>query len=372
MNSTVKTERINTVVVGGGQAGLAAGYHLSRRGVPCVILEANQRIGDSWRNRWDSLRLFTPARYDGLPGMPFPAHGRSFPTKDAMADYLEAYANRFALPVRTGVRVDRLWRNGQGLVVSAGDTQIVADHVVVAMADFQRHRVPAFAELLSADIRQLHSGAYRNPAQLKDGPVLLVGAGNSASEIAMELARSRPVLLAGTEIGHVPFRIETRVASVLLLRLVRFVGHRVLTLGTPVGRKLRPKMLHHGDPWIRVKPKDVLAAGVQRVGRVTAVRDGLPVTDDGRTVAVANVIWCTGFHPGFSWIDLPVFDEQGDPMHERGVVSVEPGLYFLGLRFLSAMTSSTIMGAGRDARHVVEAIAAGHGASAHRRLSAAA
>jgi putative flavoprotein involved in K+ transport len=143
-------------------------------------------------------------------------------------------------------------------------------------------------------------------------------------------------------------------------------------VSTPVGRKLRPKLLRHGDPWIRVKPKDVLAAGVQRVGRITDVRDGLPLTDAGQTVAVANLIWCTGFHPGFSWIDLPVFDERGDPMHERGVVSVEPGLYFLGLRFLYAMTSSTIMGVGRDAKHVVDAIAARARASAIGDLSAAA
>lgn len=356
MNSTVKTERIHTVIVGGGQAGLAAGYHLARRGLPCVILEANQRIGDSWRNRWDSLHLFTPARYDGLPGMRFPAPGRSFPTKDAMADYLEAYAARFGLPVRTGVRVDRVARNGHGLVVSAGETQLVADHVVIAMADFQRPRVPAFAEQLGGDIRQLHSSEYRNPAQLKEGPVLLVGAGNSASEIAMELARDRTVLLAGTEPGHVPFRIESRAAHLLLLRLVRFAGHRVLTVSTPVGRKLRPQMLHRGDPWIRVKPKDVTRAGVQRVGRITDIRDGLPVTDEGRTLAVNNIIWCTGFRPGFSWIDLPVFDERGDPMHERGVVTVEPGLYFLGLRFLYAMTSSTITGVDRDAKRIVDTI----------------
>src|SRR2546426_10378771 len=133
MSSTVKTERVQTVIVGGGQAGLAAGYHLAGRGLPFVILEANQRIGDSWRKRWDSLHLFTPARYDGLPGMPFPADGRSFPSKDAMAGYLEAYAARFDLPVRTGVRVDRLSRNGHGLVVSTGDTQIQAEQVVVAM-----------------------------------------------------------------------------------------------------------------------------------------------------------------------------------------------------------------------------------------------
>jgi putative flavoprotein involved in K+ transport len=184
-------ERCKVVIVGAGQAGLSVGYHLTRRGISCVILDAHERIGDSWRRRWDSLRLFTPAGYDGLDGMKFPAPRRSFPTKDDMADYLAAYAARFKLPVRSGVRVDRLTRTGNRYLVVAGEMRLEAEHVVVAMANYQRHRVPDFAPELDPQIVQLHSCDYRNPQQLKEGGVLVVGAGNSGAEIAIELARGR-------------------------------------------------------------------------------------------------------------------------------------------------------------------------------------
>jgi putative flavoprotein involved in K+ transport len=204
-----KPEQIQTVVIGAGQAGLSTGYFLDRHGLPHVILEAHQRVGDSWRQRWDSLRLFTPARFDGIAGMPYPAPSHSFPTKNDMADYLETYASRFRLPVRTGMRVDRLTRQDGRYSISAGDQLFEAEHVVVAMATFQRPKVPAFAADLDPGIVQLHSSDYRNLAQLAPGSVLVVGAGNSGSEIAMEAARAgRETWLAGRDVGHVPFRIE--------------------------------------------------------------------------------------------------------------------------------------------------------------------
>ena len=179
-------EQVEVVVIGAGQAGLSVGYFLARHSVPFVILDANARVGDSWRSRWDSLRLFTAARYDGLVGMPFPAPALSFPTKDDMADYLEAYAKRFALPVRSNVRVDRLFREGDRYVVVAGDRRFEAAHVVVAMATYQRPRVPEFARQLDPGIVQLHSSEYKNPSQLKPGGVLIAGAGNSGAEIALD------------------------------------------------------------------------------------------------------------------------------------------------------------------------------------------
>ena len=357
MNSVREPERFETVIIGGGQAGLSVGYHLARRGLPFVILDASERIGDSWRKRWDSLRLFTPARYDGLPGMPFHAPAHTFPTKDEMADYLAAYAARFELPVRTGVRVDRLSKAGDRFVLTAGGRRFEAEQVVVAMASYQSPRVPPFAQRLNPGIVQLHSSEYRNPSQLRDGGVLIVGAGNSGSEIALEAARGHPTWMSGRDTGHIPFRIEGAAARLLLIRLVlRFLFHRVLTVNTPIGRKVRPKVLSHGGPLIRVKPKDLVAAGIERVPRVVGVRDGLPVLEDDRVLNVANVVWCTGFHPDFSWIDLPVLGEE-EPLHERGVVANEPGLYFVGLHFLYALSSSMIHGIGRDAERIVEAIA---------------
>jgi putative flavoprotein involved in K+ transport len=350
-------ERLEVVVIGAGQAGLSVGYFLARHGVPFVILDANARVGDSWRSRWDSLRLFTAARYDGLVGMPFPAPALSFPTKDAMADYLEAYAKRFALPVRSSVRVDRLFREGDRYVVVAGDRRFEAAHVVVAMATYQRPRVPEFARQLDPGIVQLHSSEYKNPSQLRPGGVLIAGAGNSGAEIALDTCRDHRTWVAGRDTGHVPFRIDGPVARLFLVPFVlRFVFHRILTVGTAIGRKARESVLSKGGPLIRTRPAELKAAGIERVPRVAGVRDGKPLLEDGQVLEAANVVWCTGFHPGFSWIDLPVLDETGEPRHESGVVSGEPGLYFVGLHFLHAFSSTMIHGIARDAQRIVDAI----------------
>jgi putative flavoprotein involved in K+ transport len=352
-------ERVEAVVIGGGQAGLSVGYHLARREVRFVVLDAHPRIGDSWRARWDSLRLFTPAFLDGLAGMPFPAPAGTFPTKDEMADYLEAYARRFELPVRTGVRVDGLARQDGAYVVSAGERRFEAAHVVVAMADFQRPRVPPCARDLHRDVVQLHSSEYRNPSQLREGSVLVVGAGNSGAEIALEVARAgHPTWISGRSVGQIPFRIDGLAARLILARLVlRGVFHHVLTVRTPLGRKARPKVLAHGGPLIRVKAADLAGAGVEPVPRVVAARDGRAVLEDGRALAASNVIWCTGFEPGFSWIRLPVFAADGRPSQERGIVPSEPGLYFVGLHFLYALSSVMIHGVGRDAARIADTIA---------------
>ena len=357
----IPAEHQDVVVIGAGQSGLSVGYHLRKRGVPFVILEANPRIGDVWRRRWDSLRLFTPARFDGLAGMPFPAARDSFPTKDEMADYLEEYARRFDLPVRCGVRVERLSREGDVFVVEAPSVgvRIAARHVVVAMASYQKPRIPDFARALDPDIVQLHSSAYRNPSQLRDGPVLIVGAGNSGAEIALEVARhGHATWMAGRNVGHVPFRISGLAARVILLRLVlRGIFHHVLTLDTPLGRRARPHLSSKGGPLIRVRPTDLDAAGVRRVPRVDGVTGGRPRLADGRILEVANVVWSTGFHPGFTWVDLPVFDANGEPRQVRGVVESEPGLYFVGLHFLYALSSTMIHGAERDSAWVADVIA---------------
>jgi putative flavoprotein involved in K+ transport len=353
---SMDAERFDTIVIGAGQAGLSMGYRLAKAGRRFVILDANERVGDAWRNRWDSLRLFTPARLDGLEGMRFPAKGDAFITKDQMADYLEAYATRFDLPIRTGVRVESLSRRGDGFVVVAGDRRYEADNVVVAMSNYQVPSVPTFAKDLDPGILQLHSTEYRNPAQLREGAVLVVGAGNSGADIALEIASSHPSWMAGEEFGHIPFRIESFVSRHVLVRIVRFVGHRVLTVRTPIGRKVRPKMMEGAAPLVRVKPQDLVDAGIQRVSRIAGVRDGKPVTEDGAILDVASVVWCTGFRPGFSWIRFPIIGERDEPEHERGVTP-EPGLYFVGLNFLYAMTSDTVNGISRDTAYIAQHLA---------------
>jgi len=359
-------ETTETAIIGGGQAGLAVGYHLRKLGRPFVILDANARVGDGWRLRWDSLRLFTPARFSALEGMPFPPVASGFPTKDQMADYLEAYARRFKLQVRNNARVQRLSRSGGHFEISTSGQKLRAENVVVAMSSTQVPRVPPFASQLSDRILQLHSGDYRNPTQLKDGGVLVVGVGNSGADIALEVVKTRPTWIAGKETGAIPWRIEPWFARHVLFRILRFMFHHVLTIKTPIGRKARPAMLTRSTPLIRVKPGDLTAAGVSRTPRIVGVRDGLPVTEDGRTLDVANVIWCTGFRPGFSWIDLPVLGEQGEPDHQAGVVAAEPGLYFVGLHFLYSVSSETLMGVNRDAARIARRIAAARRTEAAR------
>jgi len=345
-------------VIGGGQAGLSVGYHLARLGLDFVILDAQARVGESWRRRWQSLRLFSPAQFDGLDGMPFPAAGNYFPTKDEMADYLEAYVRRFRLPVRAGTRVERLYRRGQHYVLRAGGREFAAKQVVVAMAKYQRSQVPFFAAALAPGITQLHSVDYRNLGQLRPGGVLLVGAGNSGADIALECARAgHKTWVAGRDTGEIPFRPESFLGRNVLGPLVLgLVFRRVLTVNTALGRKARLSMIARGAPRIRVKARDLSAAGVERVPRVAGARDGRPVLEDGRVLEVSNVVWCTGFRPGFDWIELPIFDSHGLPRHRSGAVEGELGLYFVGLPFLHSMSSSMIHGVGADAERIVSAI----------------
>ena len=353
--------RVETVVIGAGQAGLSAGYHLARRGREFVILDAGRRVGDNWRSHWDSLRLYSPARVAGLPGMRFPAPPASYPTRDQMADFLETYAARFDLPVRSGIRVTRLGRQGGAYLVTTSDgPSFRCANVVVASGTFGRTpSVPGFAGELDPGILQLHSSAYKNPAQLRPGRVLVVGASHSGGDIAYEAARAgHPTVLSGRIHGEVPFDIDGRPARVLF-PVLYFLATHVLTLRTPLGRKLRPEVRRHGGPLIRVKKADLTQAGVELVaGRTAGVRDGQPVLEDGRVVEAANVVWCTGFRQDFSWIDLPVIGDDDWPLETRGVVPSSPGLYFAGLAFQYAFASMLVGGAGRDAEYVVRHLCA--------------
>jgi putative flavoprotein involved in K+ transport len=358
----MSTERFETVVVGGGQAGLAVGYHLSREQRDFVILDAGERVGDPWRARWPSLRLYSPARLDGLPGMPFPAPRHYWPTANEFADFLESYAERFALPVRPRVRVDRISRKGEGYLVTAGEERFEADNVVVATGVMQEPVVPAFAGELDPRIRQLHSHEYRSPEGLRPGRVLVVGASHSGSDIAYEVAATHETILAGRDTGGIPVPLLSRRMR-LAWPVLRFLSTRVLTVDTPLGRRMRPEVRTHGAPLIRFKTHDLLAAGVERVySRVAGVQGGLPQLDDGRVLDVANVIWCTGFRPDYSWLDLPLEYEDGFPKQYRGAVDGLPGLYFVGMLFLHSFSSMLVLGAGRDGKRVVRHLVSRTGA----------
>jgi putative flavoprotein involved in K+ transport len=357
--SATQVDRYETVIVGGGQAGLATGYHLTKRGRSCVILDAGERVGDSWRKRWPSLKLYSPASVDGLPGMRFPAPGFSFPSGYEMADYLEAYAARFELPVRSGVLVDGLDREGERYVVTAGERRFEAENVVVATGVMQKPVTPDFASELDPRIRQLHSLDYRSPDQLQPGAVLVVGAAHSGGDIAYEVARAGyRTILSGRHTGQIPLNIEG-LSGRLAFPVMKVLATRVLTVNTPIGRKMRPQIRSHGGPLLRVKKADLEGAGVEReLGRTVGVEGGRPVLEDGRVLDVANVVWCTGFRNDFDWIRVPVdLDADGYPEQWRGAVASAPGLYFVGMLFLHSFSSMLILGAGRDSERVVKHIA---------------
>ena len=345
-----RVERYDTIVIGAGQAGLAAGQQLAERDVDFILVDSEARVGDNWRRRWDSLRLFTPAKYSGLPGMPFPASPYHLPTKDDVADYLERYAERFDLPLRLDTAVHALGFDGQHYLVRTDRALLEARTVVVATGAYQRPRIPAAAKELSPEILQLHSSGYRNPLSLPDGPALVVGAGNSGAQIAIELARFRKVWLAGRDTGHLPRRFLGRD----LFDWIWPILTRITTdsrLGRRIGSKPR-----RGDALIGIPERQLRDAGVERVGRVEDTREGYPVCG-GRTLEPRVIVWCTGYSPDYSWIQFPVADEQGRLRHQRGAVTGYPGLFFMGQPFQYRKTSSLIGGVGADATFVAGEVA---------------
>jgi putative flavoprotein involved in K+ transport len=348
---TMRVERFETVVIGAGQAGLAIGHHLAARDVDFVILEGASRLGETWRNRWDSLRLFTPAAYNGLPGMHFPAPPTHLPDKDEVADYLTRYAERFDLPVRLDSPVRPLGHDGERFVLHT-DTQVLeADQVVVATGPFQTKRIPPVAERLSPEILQLHSSEYRNPLELPEGPVLVVGAGNSGAQIALELAHSRKVWLAGRNTGYLPRRLLGRD----LFDWIWPVMSRAST-DTGLGRRLRQRTRLRGDQRIGIAERALTDAGTIRVGRLRDERGGLPQCGES-LLEPRVIVWCTGFESDYRWIDLPVTGDDGYPRHHRGVAVDVRGLFFVGLRFQHRMNSSLIGGVGEDAAFIAEQVA---------------
>lgn len=344
----------HTLIIGGGQAGLAAGYYLAQQKQKFTILEAGLSTGASWRNRWDSLRLFTPSQYDGLPGLPFSTTPFYFPTKDEVADYLAQYAQHFHLPIQYGVRVRSLTQAGDGFFVESDTISFSAQNVIVATGPYQKPYVPPYASELKPTTLQIHSHAYRNPKQLPVEKVLIVGAGNSGAEIALELATmGKQVWLAGRDVGHIP---ANTLGRVLGGRPYWWFISYVLSEDTFIGRKMKAQVLYHGNPLIRTNRREVAAAGVLSTPRVADVINGNPQLEDGRILPVEAVVWATGYRPDFSWIKLPIFDAHGLPQQQRGFVPGTPNLYFVGLHFLRGLTSSLLGGVGRDAEHIVKQI----------------
>jgi putative flavoprotein involved in K+ transport len=347
--------RVETVVVGGGQAGLATAHWLAEAGRECLVLEERERIGDQWRERYDSLRLFTPARVDGLPGLDFPGRASAFPSGRELADYLEQYGDSLGESVRTGVRVLSVDRVDGSFLLTTTAGAVSAENVVVAIGSDAVPNVPEVSAALDPGIRQLHSSQYRNPAQLLPGPVLVVGAGTSGADLAMEaVGAGHETWLSGHHPGEIPGNERVRAP------LFWFAANHVLTLRNPLGRRARAAMRAAGRaPLVRTRRADLDAAGVHRTqARTVGAVDGKPRLDDGAVLDVANVLWCTGYRRDYSFVPAVRLDDDGFPLEHDGAAEGVPGLYFVGLFFQSAFSSHLVGGVGRDAKAVADQITA--------------
>jgi putative flavoprotein involved in K+ transport len=340
----VASSSFDVVVIGGSQSGLAIGYHLARRGVRFVILDAASGIGKVWGSRWDSLKLFTPAQYSGLPGMPLPSPKDTYPSKDDVASYLQSYASAFDLPVKLNAAVTSLTESAGRYVATTADEAFIADQVVVATGPFQTPFVPPVTRDLDEGVVQIHSAGYRNPDQLPDGDVLVVGGGNSGFQIAEELAAMRNVTLAvGQRMPSLPQRLLGRD----LFWWLSAVGFMKVSTDSRLGRKLAKR-----DVLIGSSPKKVRRSGVALRPRLTKFAGRRAVFEDGREQAVYAIIWATGYRPDFSWIHIEAIKgERGGIAHKRGVTSM-PGLFFLGLPWQHTRGSALIGFVKEDAAFI--------------------
>ena len=334
MTSEVGTPSFDVVVIGASQAGLAIGYHLAQRGVRFVILDAGSEIGQVWRSRWDSLRLFTPAQYSGLPRMPFPAPKDTYPSKDDVVSYLRSYVPAFDLPVKLNAKVTSLTQREGEYLVATRDEGFRAGQVVVATGPFQVPFVPPVARDLDDTVFQIHSADYRNPTQLPDGEVLVVGGGNSGFQIAEELAATRKVSLAvGQRVPSLPQRLLGKD----LFWWLSGVGFMSVSTDSRLGRKLSKR-----DVLIGSSARRLRRSGVALRRRLTSAVGRRAVFEDGSQHEIDAIIWATGYRSDFSWLDVPSIKEKdGSIIHRRGVTD-EPGLFFIGLPWQHTRGSALI------------------------------
>ena len=341
-------EHYEVAVIGGGQAGLAIGQHLARAGVRFTILEAGAAPASAWRSRWDSLRLFTPARHDSLPGLPFPAAPGHYPTRDEVVAYLSDYARHFALPVMLDSRVTALSADAQGgYRIELADRTLHADYVVIATGPFQTPRVPAIAQDLAGDVMQLHSSDYRRPTDLPAGRVLIVGGGNTGYQIAEELASSHDVHLA---LGSRQVPLPQRILGRDLFGFLSASGLLQVTVDSRLGRRMK-----HRETLIGSSPRSARRAGITLDARAIEASGSVMRFADGTHLDVRSVLWATGYARDYSWIDAPVFGADGSIVHHRGVTA-SPGLYFLGMPWQYTRGSALLGWVGEDAGYLASHI----------------
>jgi putative flavoprotein involved in K+ transport len=352
---SVRAEQHDVIVIGAGQAGLATGYYLAQHGINFVILDAGSEVGEVWSKRWDSLRLFSPAKYSSLPGFAFPAAPFHLPDKDEVAAYFKAYVTRFQLPVRLSVMVTRVHRQGKLYLLETNSGLFSASHVVVAIGTFHAPNIPAFAKDMNPRIVQLHSNQYHNPQQINAGKVVVVGASSSGAQIALDLTQTHEVYLAGRDPGNSPRRFLGKDSYWWLYATGLGQLSRDSWLGSRIACGYDTGDSHSGGR-VGIPAQAIRDAGVKWIPRVVGIQNGLPLLEGGQTLDVRTIIWATGYRPDYHWIeDMPV-NHYGYPIHTRGVVKGEPGLYVMGLVFQYRMNSHMVGGVDQDAKYLVEVI----------------
>lgn len=341
---------LDVIVIGAGQAGLSMGYYLKKEGYDFVILEGEKRIGDSWRNRYDSLVLFTPKSYSFLPGMELPGDKNAFPTKDEIADYLEMYAVHFSLPVHLETIVHKVRKTESTFEVATDKGVFLSKHVIIASGAFQKPFIPSISQHLSQEVFQIHSSQYQSLKEIPDGPVLVIGGGNSGTQIAAELAESRDVTIA---ISH-PFKfLPLKIMGKSIFHWLEKIG--LLYAGTDTKRGLWFRK--QSDPIFGFELKKLIREGKVKVRSRVIQTQGREVTfDDNSKINVQNIIWSTGFTSDYKWIDIEGgLDGKGFPIHNRGVSPIQ-GLYYIGLPWQHQRGSALICGVGKDAEFLYSVI----------------
>ncbi|MDZ5474171.1 NAD(P)/FAD-dependent oxidoreductase [Bacillus sp. 31A1R] len=341
----------DVIVIGAGQAGLSMGYFLKQSNLSFVILDNQKRIGDVWRNRYDSLVLFTPRNYSSLPGMVLQGNPCGFPTKDEIADYLESYSSQFDLPIQLNTEVQEVLLENKIFKIKANDSVMLAKKVVITTGPFHTPNIPFLSKELSKEVLQIHSANYKNPSQLKDGPVLVVGGGNSGSQIAVELSNDRETYLSiGQPIRFIPTTIKGRSIFWIFDKLGILNAKRDSFIGTIIQKK--------GDPIFGYELKEKLKnKSIFLKGRTKAVHNNTMIFEDGSSISTQNVIWATGFNSNYSFIKIPGVTNptSGRVIHSRGISNVD-GLFFLGLPWQNKRGSALLLGVGEDAQYLFQII----------------
>lgn len=339
--------RLDVIIIGAGQAGLSMGYFLKQQDISFMLLDKGKRVGDSWRKRYNSLVLFTPKSYSVLPGMAFEGDQSAFPTKDEMADYLEAYAKRFSLPIQLETSVQSVKQVDRGFEVITNNGILYSKQIVVASGAFRSPLIPSISKEYGENVFQIHSSEYSAPNQIPDGPILVVGGGNSGTQIATELVVDREVTVA---VGHPLKFFPLRFLGKSIFTWLEWLGFLYAGTDTKRGAWFRKQ----GDPTFGFEFKHLIRSGkVQIKSRVTRVQNGQTVFQDSSEMDIKNIIWSTGFVPDFTWLEIDgALDAEGNPRHHRGVSPVQ-GLFFIGLPWQRQRGSALVCGVGRDAEYLL-------------------